>query len=128
MAPPSLAGIARPTMIGSNLCSSERARRVLQDIFLEGDHDPPSRAGGESDVLIGIEPANRAHQSQLALAGHIATRQATAWWVTVALQEYVLKHPARASDEHKLEPLIVGWGRRRPATGGAIGSMSGIAA
>ena len=86
------------------------------------------RAGGESDVLIGIEPANRAHQSQLALAGHIATRQATAWWVTVALQEYVLKHPARASDEHKLEPLIVGWGRRRPATGGAIGSMSGIAA
>src|SRR6516164_11289198 len=76
MAPPSLAGIARPTMIGSNSRSSERARRVLQDIFLKGDRDPPGRAGDEADALIGIEPANRAHQSQLALAGQIVPRQA----------------------------------------------------
>jgi hypothetical protein len=64
-----MADFVRPATI-------EFARRVLQDVLLKGDCDPPGSVGGEPDNVIGIEPADRAHQSQLALAGEIVPRHA----------------------------------------------------
>src|SRR5262249_32903871 len=69
---------ARPAMIVTNSCSNERARCVPQDVLLKCDDDPPVRVGGKLDALIGIEPADRAHQSQLTLARQIVPRQAGA--------------------------------------------------
>ena len=52
--------------------------QVVQDVFLDRGADPPHRIGGQAEAAVRVEPLDRLHHADIALADQFADRQAVA--------------------------------------------------